>query len=158
AAGGNNVVTLGTGVETISLGNANDTINATATSLNALDHLIGGTGSNVLSITGGGTVNLAALAQFTNFQTVALDATGTTLTLGTAPETVTVAGGNNVVTLGSGLETVTLGAGNDIVYATGASLNAGDHIDGGGGANTLVLSGGGDVLAQFSNFQTVMLD
>jgi Ca2+-binding RTX toxin-like protein len=158
AAGGNNVLTLGTGVDSVSLGNGNDVVNATAASLNAADHLIGGTGSNVLSITGGGSVNLATLAQFSNFQTVALDATGTTLTLGSTAETVTAAGGNNAVTLGSGLESVTLGAGNDIVYANGASLNAGDHIDGGGGANTLVLSGGGAVLAQFSNFQTVMLD
>ena len=161
-AGTNNKVTLGAGVDSVSLGGGNGTIQATAASLNASDHLNGGAGSNTFALTGGGTVNLAALAQFANFQTISLDATGTTLTLSNAPETVTAAGGNNVVTLGNGVNTVNLGNGNDVVHATAASLNTGDHLIGGTGSNTLALSGGGTVnlasLAQFTNFQTVSLD
>ena len=161
-SGSNNTLALGTGADTVTMGSGNDVLKATAPNLNLADNLNGGAGVNTFELSGGGTVNLAAVARFTNFQVIGLDATGTTLTLGSAPETVTAAGGNNVVTLGSGVDTLSLGNGNDVVKATAATLNAADHLIGGAGANVLSLTGGGTVnlaaVAQFSNFQTVALD
>jgi len=45
--------------------------------------------------------------------------------------------------LTTGIDTIHAGAGNDIIIATNNTLNPGDVIDGGGGANTLELQGGG---------------
>jgi len=45
--------------------------------------------------------------------------------------------------LTTGIVTIHAGAGNDIIIATNNTLKPGDVIDGGGGANTLELQGGG---------------
>jgi hypothetical protein len=60
------------------------------------------------------------------------------------PITLTVTGiVAQTYTLTTGVDTISAGAGNDLVLATNATLNAGDSINGGGGTNTLKLSGGG---------------
>ncbi|MFC4592922.1 hypothetical protein, partial [Sphingobium tyrosinilyticum] len=59
------------------VGTASDElVNATSTTLNPADSLDGGGGHDTLALYGAGTFNLAALAQFTNFEQV--DVTNTT--------------------------------------------------------------------------------
>jgi hypothetical protein len=60
------------------------------------------------------------------------------------PITLTVTGiVAQTYTLTTGVDTVSAGAGNDLILASNATLSAGDSINGGGGTNTLKLSGGG---------------
>jgi hypothetical protein len=61
-----------------------------------------------------------------------------------APITLTVTGiVAQTYTLTAGADTISAGTGNDLILATGGALSAGDSINGGGGTNTLKLSGGG---------------
>jgi hypothetical protein len=61
-----------------------------------------------------------------------------------APLTLTVIGiVAQTYTLTTGIDTIAAGAGNNLILATNAALSAGDSINGGGGTNTLKLSGGG---------------
>jgi hypothetical protein len=48
-----------------------------------------------------------------------------------------------IYNLTTGVDTIHAGAGNDIIIATSNTLSTSDHIDGGGGANTLELVGAG---------------
>ena len=141
-AGGSNAITLGTGTDTVNLGNAADTVattdtvtlgtgtatvtfsgagshtvKATASTLKVADNLTGaGLGNDTLSLSGGGTFNLGSLASFSGFATVALDSSNSTLNVGNYSLTVNGgSAGNDMITLGSGTDTVDLGTGNDVV-------------------------------------------
>ena len=65
-------------------------------------------------------------------------------------------------TLTAGADTVVGGAADDTVYATAATLNAGDSLTGGAGTDVLALVGSGtfrvDQLANFTGFERITLD
>ena len=65
-------------------------------------------------------------------------------------------------TLTSGADTVVGGPADDTVYATAATLNAGDSLTGGSGTDVLALVGSGnfsiDQLATFTGFERITLD
>ena len=65
-------------------------------------------------------------------------------------------------TLTAGADTVVGGAADDTVYATAATLNAGDSLTGGAGTDVLALVGSGtfhvDQLASFTGFERITLD
>ena len=65
-------------------------------------------------------------------------------------------------TLTAGADTVVGGAADDTVYATAATLNAGDSLTGGAGTDVLALVGSGtfrvDQLASFTGFERIRLD
>lgn len=117
-----------------------DLVNAlTASTLNAGDSLDGGAGTDILTLYGGGTFDLSALAQFVNFETINLFNTSTTaaaLTLGDA-DGLTVNWSSS--TLG---DTLTLGGGTITVVADslgGSRFSGGDKlIFGSGAANVTV--------------------
>ena len=142
---------LGTGTDTFTGGFEDDTIVTTGTALNAGDSINGGSGTNTLMLSGGGTFNLGALAALTNIQTVdaaegqaagggvpsgvqvvdlraGLDqtvnvASGTPNPLDPNPETITINGAanNDVINLGGGTDTVVIGG-------TGETVNGGGGI------------------------------
>ena len=139
---------LGTGTDSFTGGFEDDTIVTTGTALNASDSINGGSGTNTLMLSGGGTFNLGALAVLTNIQTVdasegqaagggvpsgvqtvvlraGLDltvnvASGTLNPLDPNPETITIRGAanNDVINLGGGTDTVVIGG-------TGETINSG---------------------------------
>ena len=65
-------------------------------------------------------------------------------------------------TLTTGNDTIVGTSGDDTVYATAATLNAGDRLTGGGGSDTLALYNSGtfrlDQLASFTGFANVTLN
>ena len=65
-------------------------------------------------------------------------------------------------TFTSGADTVVGGPADDTVYATAATLNAGDSLTGGAGTDVLALAGSGDFyidqLATFTGFERITLD
>ena len=65
--------TLTSGADTVVGGAADDTVYATAATLNAGDSLTGGAGTDVLALVGSGTFNIDQLAAFTGFERVTLD-------------------------------------------------------------------------------------
>jgi len=139
---------LGTGTDSFTGGFEDDTIVTTGTALNASDSINGGSGTNTLMLSGGGTFNLGALAALMNIQTVnasegqaagggvpsgvqtvvlraGLDltvnvASGTLNPLDPNPETITIRGAanNDVINLGGGTDTVVIGG-------TGETINSG---------------------------------
>ena len=112
------------------------------------DSLTGGSGTDTLALTGGGTINLNTPTAFTGFENVTVDNTATTLTLknaatlavtlGNGTDTVTGGSGaaNATVTLGTGTDTVNLSAGSGTntvngIIGTGATLLTTDNLTGG---------------------------
>ncbi|WP_342710725.1 VCBS domain-containing protein [Bradyrhizobium sp. B124] len=182
-AGSGNTITLGTGNDTVSFTSGTNTVNATSATLNAGDSLTGGSGTDTLALSGGGTINLNTTpGVFTGFENVTTDNTVTTLTLknsatlavtlgNTTGTASTVTGGtgsaNATVTLNTGTATVNLGAGSGTntvngVIGTGATLLAADSLTGGSGTDTLAISGNSGTfdlnsLATFTGFENVTL-
>ena len=86
---------LTAGADTVVGGAADDTVYATAATLNAGDSLTGGAGTDVLQLVGSGTFRVDQVGTFTGFETIALDnATNSTaqLTLGSQPIEVDATG------------------------------------------------------------------
>ena len=140
---------LGIGIDSFTGGFENDTIVTASAAFNAADSINGGSGTNTLMLSGGGTFNLGALKALTNIQTVnaaegqaagggvpngvqivnlraGLDVTvnvasGTPNPLDPNPETITINGAanNDVINLGDGTDTVVIGG-------TGETVNAGN--------------------------------
>ena len=71
--------------------------------------------------------------------------------------TIQLASGNDTVTVGGPLETVLGGSGNDTIIVSQATV--GGRIDGGGGVNTLNVTGGGSLVmgSNIANIQLVTL-
>ena len=87
--------TLTAGADTVVGGAADDTVYATAATLNAGDSLTGGAGTDVLALVGSGTFRVDQLASFTGFERIRLDnATNSSasLTLGSQPIEVDATG------------------------------------------------------------------
>ena len=166
------VYTLTTGADTVAGGPVNNTIVAKTNTLNAGDNINGGTATNTLQLSGGGTFNLAAPATLSNVATITAQegagATAQTVTLraglnatvnvasdtaGNASPGITIVGAANsdVINLGSGNDTVTLGAGetvnsgggNNTFKVASASLGSATINGGTKGSNTLSVTGGG---------------
>ncbi|MEQ8355871.1 MAG: calcium-binding protein, partial [Kiloniellaceae bacterium] len=145
------------------LSGGNDRITGTAVTLNPGDELVGGGGSDSLTLMGGGVFDLAGLNQFAEFETVALDDSGSSLMLRDGVDLAVVTGaGADAVTLGTGNDAVNLSGGNDTLMAVAATLNAGDDLRGGLGSDSLMLTGGGlfdlSGLAQVAGLEAVALD
>src|SRR5712672_1072696 len=86
---------LTTDADTVVGGAADDTVYATAATLNAGDSLTGGAGTDVLALVGSGSFSLDQLATFTGFESIRLDnATNyfSSLTLGSQPIEVDATG------------------------------------------------------------------
>ena len=135
----------GTGTDTFTGGFENDTIVAVGAALGTGDAITGGSGTNALVLTGGGTFNLAAPTTLANIPTVnaaegqaagggvpngvqTVDlraglnqtvnvASGTPNPLDPNPETITINGAanNDVINLGAGTDTVVLGGAGETV-------------------------------------------
>src|SRR5262249_46346613 len=67
------VFTLTTGLDTVTGTAGDDTVNATAATLNTGDSLSGGAGSDTLALWGSGTFWVATLATFTGFENITLN-------------------------------------------------------------------------------------
>ena len=145
---GNDVVTLGTGPNSVSFDGGTNIVNAaigTGATLGTGDSLVGGTGMDTLNLTGAGAIDLNKFA-LTGFENLNL-AAGETVTLNSAQFTVHGVG-NDVVTLGTGPNSVSFDGGTNIVNAvigTGATLGTGDSLVGGTGMDTLNLTGAGAI-------------
>src|SRR5205085_2157889 len=127
------------------------------------DSLTGGSGTDTLAWTGGGTINLNTTpGTFTGFENVTTDNSNTTLTLknaatlavtlgNTTGTSSTVTGGtgaaNATITLNTVAATVNLsgGSGSNSLHAALTILIAGDSLTGGSGTDTLALTGGGTI-------------
>jgi hypothetical protein len=131
---GNDTVTLGAG-ETVNSGGGNNTFKVASVSLGSVTINGGTTGSNTLSITGGGTaimgtgitgISTVQLASATIFSA---NATAGLRIVGSAgADKITAGGANQVLTGGGGTNTLTgSSAGGDIFRDTAANLN-GDTI------------------------------
>ena len=91
--------TLTAGADTMVGGAADDTVYATAATLNAGDSLTGGAGTDVLALVGSGSFRIDQLASFTGFERIRLDnATNSSasLTLGSQPIEVDATGYLNI--------------------------------------------------------------
>ena len=120
----------------------------------------GGPGSNdTLSFTGSGATDNLTTGTFIGFEDVALIGSNNTLTLKNGVNLTVDGGSNNTVTLGTGNDDVSFVSGTNTVNATSATLNAGDSLTGGTGADTLTLTGGGSInigsLAGFTAFDFI---
>ena len=154
--------TLTTGNDVVFYASGTNTVSATQTTLNAGDRIGGGSGTDRLLLTSGGTFNLGAVSHFTGFEEIRLNVDSNySLTVGDA----NVAAGQMLKVTGTGLTaghrllfngsaetdgqfTVYAGAGNDQLTGGAGSdiFNGGDgndSLNGGAGADTL-RGGAGD--------------
>jgi Ca2+-binding RTX toxin-like protein len=154
------VVVLGSGINSIDLSGGNDAVLATSWTLNAGDGLQGGTGDDTLSLTGGGVFDLRSLARFDGFEHVSLAGGGILMLRDDVDVEVVGSTAQDIVVLGSGSDNLDLGGGDDSVHATSATL-AGDVLRGGAGSDTLYLDGGGifdlSTLGGLSGFEHIVL-
>src|SRR5262249_15954906 len=137
-----------TGADTVSGTSGDDTVNATAATLNAGDQLTGGAGTDVLALYGSGEFRGDQLAVFTGFESITLNnftGGGGTVYLGNSSITVTGYGsGSEVLVLGSGAVTF-MGGGNrsEAISESASNWNAGNAIDGGSGYGNVSLNSSG---------------
>ncbi len=156
----NDTLTSGAGADSIFGDAGDDTIIATSSNITGLAETIdGGSGSDVLSLSGGGTFNLSNCVSLTTIETIRLasDATasltladsavasGTTLTIDASAITTST----NTFDFESdydsdGCYSIIGGSGNDTIYASGGSI--GDTIYGGDGADSIIGVYGDDVI------------
>jgi Ca2+-binding RTX toxin-like protein len=129
------------GPDTVVGDTSDDTVNGTAATLNAGDHLSGGDGNDVLALYGSGTFRVDQLATFTGFESIALNNTSGDVNLYLGSQAIEVIGygsGRDQVYLGSGAVRFQGGSGTNLVYSASASnWNAGNSID---AANSIYLN------------------
>jgi hypothetical protein len=158
-------VTLGAGTDSVTFASGANTVNAvlgTGATLHSGDTLIGGSGTDTLSLTGANTTafNLNSIT-LTGFETVKLGV-NENVTLNNASLSVQGAG-SDVVTLGTGTDTVSFVSGTNTVNASlgvNGTLHSGDGLTGGSGSDTLNLSGTGNfdfTKITFAGFETLNL-
>jgi hypothetical protein len=184
--GASNSYTLATGANDIYGADGGDSFIASAGSINSLDSLTGGSGSNTLVLKGGGVFDLGSPSVFTNIQTVAATegqaaykkdaATYQTVILraGSA-ETVNVAAGKAAagdkgaetiaiyastgtaaITLATGADAVFLGGGTDTV-TLGAATNSVTAGSGTGLVNATAAVAGAAVVGDASASTTLAI-
>jgi Ca2+-binding RTX toxin-like protein len=135
---------------------------AAAGTLNPEDNLVAGDEYDALHIVEAGSYDLSALAAFSGFDTVVLDAAGIGLTL-RDDSAVVVQGsaGDDIVALGAAQDTVLIGGGDDQVIASPGELSQEDMLDGGSGFDKLVIASSGAIdlsaLSQLTGFEEVDL-
>jgi hypothetical protein len=183
---GPTVYTLTGGPQTIVGANGGDLFIAGPGTLNSRDNLTGGTGANVLQLTGGGSFDLNAPKTLANIQTVTayegqapaapggVDTRQTVLLRDGASETVNVvsstpAGGNaNPETIaiygGTGADVINLGQGSDLVVLGSKT----ESVNGGGGtalvqataafAGAQVIGGSGQTTLELTTGGTAALN
>ena len=171
----------GAGTDYFTGGFENDQVHVSAATVGG-DTLAGGSGTNTLTLTSAGAVNLGGVntqAGVSKFSTINLAAGNNTVTVTDktlSGGTVVLsdgASGNNTVSAASdtsaskgkalnyftraGTDSFTGGFENDTVHVSAAAVG-GDTLTGGSGANTLILSTAGPVsLGGVSNFRTIDL-
>ncbi len=150
------VINLGAGADTVYLGSSTETVNGGSgtdvyymTAATAGATITGGSGSNTLNFTGGGTITMGS--GITGVSTVDLDnpTSGQTqpayafAASGLQGLVVWGSNGNDTITVGDASQTIHTGAGTSTVISNAA--NSGAAVIGGtGGQTTYELAGGGD--------------
>jgi Ca2+-binding RTX toxin-like protein len=137
---GNDTIDGGGGADVIAAGGGNDTV----TYRGSETSIDGGSGTNTLVMNAAATVNLGngdqtsgdstAVSNFQNINASALSA-ALSLTGSSGANTITSGSGNDTIDGAGGADVIAAGAGNDLVAYYGTEVS----IDGGIGANTLVL-------------------
>jgi Ca2+-binding RTX toxin-like protein len=143
--GGNDMIRPGTGADTVAAGAGADTIEMAFADLGANDLLDGGDGSDVLVLTGAGTLGQALFGALRNIERIEIaPGAGQPLIANVAPGYST--GGGPLTIVGT--------AGDDTMSAQQASLavlfdggDGSDRLVGGAFADTLLGGRGNDVLA-----------
>ncbi|GBU18865.1 MULTISPECIES: Ig-like domain-containing protein [Methylobacterium] len=151
--------TLTPNADTVLPSDEDQIVYATALTFNPSDSLEGGAGFDTLALSGSGTFDLGSPLRFTGFEavtltnettaaaTLRLGNSSTAVTLGRGASTATTdANGNALVNvfLGTGSNSIIGGVEKDAFYvASPSNIRAGDSISGGGGGDTLILSGPG---------------
>ena len=137
---GNDIVDGGGGADVINTGSGDDTVSY----YNSEVSIDGSTGTNTLILRAATTINLANSDQTTgdtaavsNFQNVDASALSTGITIGGTSGTNVITGGsgNDIIDGVGGADVISAGSGNDQVSYYGTEVS----IDGGAGANTLVM-------------------
>jgi hypothetical protein len=133
---GGNTVTLGNGIDQLTLLDGNNTV----TLGNGADRITAGAGNNILTTGTGNSI----------------------ITVGNGDDTITVGSGSNAIVLGTGLDTVTTAAGNNVVSVSGATVSGdtlkGALTSGDGTTNQLVLTATGTMNpVNVSGFQSYKL-
>ncbi len=143
---GNDTIDGAGGSDTIDAGSGNDT----ATARGSEASMDGGSDTDTLVLRSGTTItavnfavasgldqttgDITAIANFENLDASAA-ATGITVTGSSSANVLTMGSGNDVIRGGGGADVINAGGGNDTIDYLGSELS----IDGGTGANTLVL-------------------
>jgi Ca2+-binding RTX toxin-like protein len=152
-----NVITTGSGNDTIDGGGGADILNAgagndTVSYYNSEVSIDGGAGNNTLLLKAVTTVNLGILDQtsgdavtVSNFQNVDASALSSGISIsGSAGANIIIGGsGNDTIDGAGGADTIDAGAGNDTVTFHGTET----AIDGGAGADTLIITSAATVSA-----------
>ncbi|WP_238232946.1 hypothetical protein, partial [Methylobacterium thuringiense] len=130
-----------------------DLVSGTSATLNPGDSLAGGDGTDTLTLSGGGSFHLDQLAQFTGFENVQVQGSGSyDLTLGEAGLEVdlSAAQAGGTVGLGSGVSRVKLsGSSNTLNFSTGATT-----VEGAANGSFFNLSSGDAVFRLDSVFES----
>ena len=165
----------GSGTDSFTGGFENDTVHVSATAV-AGDTLTGGSGSNTLTLSSTGSVNLGGVSRFATVTLLAGNSSVTVTDKTLSGGTVGIhdgSSGNNSVSAagdtsaskgksltwftGSGTDSFTGGFENDTVNVTAAAVG-GDTLTGGSGINKLALTSAGSVsLGGVSKFGTITL-
>jgi Ca2+-binding RTX toxin-like protein len=154
---GNDTVTLGSATETVNGGGGSNTFNETASTIGAT--INGNSTTNVLDITGGGTMTMGS--NITGIGTVNLNGTtGNYNFTANAIANLVIDGSSqgDTITVGAASQTINGGGGNDHLITNAA--DAGAVFNGGAGTNTLEITNGGTIVmnANDKNLNTVQLD
>ena len=175
SAGKQLVYDAGFGTDSFTGGFENDSVRVLAPEVGG-DTLTGGSGSNTLTLSSGGAVNLRGVSKFATINLFAANSTvtltDTTLSIGTVT-LVDAASGNNTVSaasdtsastgkaliylVGTGTDVFTGGFENDSLRVSAAAVG-GDTLTGGSGGNTLNLTTAGMAnLGGVSKFNVINL-
>ena len=150
---GNDSISGGAGADNLSGDAGDDTFSATSTDITGLAETIsGGTGTDVLELTGGGAFNLSS-ATIDSIELISGSASADSITGTSAADTIAGGGGADLINAGDGANLISGGAdadnliggtGADTFAATSADITGlAETISGGGGSDVLALNGGG---------------
>ena len=156
---GNDIIDGGGGADVINTGSGDDTVSY----YNSEVSIDGSTGNNTLILRAATTINLANSDQTTgdtaavsNFQNVDASALSSGITIGGTSGTNVITGGsgNDIIDGVGGADVISAGGGNDPFSYYGTEVS----IDGGAGANTLVMRAAATVNLANADQTTAELD